>query len=94
MNIYDYLNANEVASYIQSLPSNAIQYLGAQLFPNAQQSGTDISWLKGGQNLPVTIQPSNYDAKASIRERAGFSKHANAAQSKSWTCSTNYHSTV
>lgn len=41
MNIYDYLNANEVASYIQSLPSNAIQYLGAQLFPNAQQSGTD-----------------------------------------------------
>ena len=76
MNIYDYLNANEVASYIQSLPSNAIQYLGAQLFPNAQQSGTDISWLKGGQNLPVTIQPSNYDAKASIRERAGFSKQA------------------
>ena len=27
-------------------------------------------------NLPVTIQPSNYDAKASIRERAGFSKQA------------------
>lgn len=76
MNIYDYLNANEVASYIQSLPSNALQYIGPQLFPNAQQTGTDISWLKGGSNLPVTIQPSNYDAKASIRERAGFKKQA------------------
>lgn len=76
MNLYDYLNAGEVASYIESLPSNALQYLGPQLFPNAQQTGTDISWLKGGSNLPVTIQPSNYDAKASLRERAGFSKQA------------------
>ena len=76
MNLYDYLNAGEVASYLESLPSNAIQYLGTQLFPNAQQTGTDISWLKGGSNLPVTIQPSNYDAKASLRERAGFSKQA------------------
>lgn len=76
MNLYDYLNAGEVASYIEQLPSNALQYLGPQLFPNAQQSGTDISWLKGGSNLPVTIQPSNYDAKASLRERAGFSKQA------------------
>ena len=76
MNIYDYINAGEIASYIQALPSNAIQYLGPQLFPNAQQTGTDISWLKGANNLPVTIQPSNYDAKASLRERAGFSKQA------------------
>lgn len=76
MNIYDYLNASEVAAYIQALPSNALPYLGSTLFPNAQQAGTDISWLKGANNLPVTIQPSNYDAKASIRERAGFSKQA------------------
>lgn len=76
MNIYDYLNAGEVASYIEQLPSNALQYIGSQLFPNAQQTGTDISWLRGGSNLPVTIQPSNYDAKASLRERAGFSKQA------------------
>nr|DAO76981.1 MAG TPA: capsid protein [Caudoviricetes sp.] len=76
MNIYDYLNASEVAAYIQALPSNALPYLGPSLFPNAQQAGTDISWLKGANNLPVTIQPSNYDAKASIRERAGFSKQA------------------
>ena len=31
MNLYDYLNAGEVASYIESLPSNALQYLGTQL---------------------------------------------------------------
>ena len=76
MNIYDYLNANEVASYLEALPSNAIPYIGPELFPNAQQTGTDISWLKGANNLPVTIQPSNYDAKASLRERAGFKKQA------------------
>lgn len=74
MNIYDYMNAGEIAAYIETLPSNSVQYMGAGLFPNKTQSGTDISWLKGGSGLPITIQPSNYDAKASLRERTGFGK--------------------
>lgn len=74
MNIYDYMNAGEIAAYVEQLPSNAVQYIGASLFPNKTQSGTDISWLRGGGGLPVTIQPSNYDAKASLRERTGFGK--------------------
>lgn len=76
MNIYDYINAGEIAAYIETLPSNSVQYIGAGLFPNKQQSGTDISWLRGGGGLPITIQPSNYDAKASLRERTGFGKQA------------------
>lgn len=76
MNIFDYINANEIAAYIQELPSNTEPYLGPFLFPNRNQSGTDISWLKGSEGLPVTIQPSNYDVKASVRERAGFGKVA------------------
>lgn len=76
MNIYDYMNAGEIASYIETLPSNSAQYVGAGLFPNRPQTGTDISWLRGGGGLPITIQPSNYDAKASLRERTGFGKQA------------------
>lgn len=76
MNIYDYMNAGEIAAYIETLPSNSAQYVGAGLFPNRQQTGTDISWLRGGGGLPISIQPSNYDAKASLRERTGFGKQA------------------
>ena len=76
MNIFDYINANEIATYLQELPSNKIAYLGAVLFPKKTQVGTDISWLKGSEGLPITIQPSNYDAKASVRERSGFGKVA------------------
>lgn len=73
-NIFDYVNAKEMAVYIQKLVDNAIPFLGATLFPNDKQLGTDISWLKGKDGLPVAIQPSNYDAKARLREHSGFEK--------------------
>ena len=76
MNIFDYINAGEIAAYIQSLPSNQVPYLGATLFPNRTHTGTDISWLKGSTGLPITIQPSEYDTKATLRERTGFGKVA------------------
>lgn len=34
--------------------------------------GTDISWLKGVNGLPVALQPSEYDVKARMREKEGF----------------------
>ena len=74
MNIFDYVNAPEMAAFITKQTSNAIPYLGKTLFPNKRQLGTDISWLKGADGLPVAIAPSNYDAKATLREREGFSK--------------------
>lgn len=74
MNIFDYINAGEMAAYIEQLPSNEIPYMGTQLFPNKRQEGMDISWLKGSQGLPITIQPAEYDTKASLRERTGFGK--------------------
>lgn len=73
-NIFDYVNAKEIAVYIQKIVDNAIPFLGATLFPNDKQLGTDISWLKGKDGLPVAIQPSNYDAKARLREHSGFEK--------------------
>ena len=76
MNIYDYVNAPELAAYIEEKfrLSNNTPLLGATLFPNERYLGTDISWLKGADSLPVTISPSNYDAKATMRERTSFGK--------------------
>lgn len=76
MNIYDYVNAPELAAYIETKfrTSNSTPLLGATLFPNERYLGTDISWLKGADSLPVTIAPSNYDAKATMRERTSFGK--------------------
>lgn len=71
-NIFDYINAKEMAVYVQKVVDNAIPFLGRQLFPNDKQLGTDISWLKGKDGLPVALQPSNYDAKARLREHTGF----------------------
>ena len=72
INLFDYLNANEIAAYVTENPSNAEPYLAETLFPAKKQLGTDISWLKGAKGLPIALQPSNYDAKARLREKEGF----------------------
>ena len=76
MNIFDYVNAPEMAAYITEKyrTSNQTPLLGATLFPKDVYNGTDISWLKGADSLPVSINPSNYDAKATMRERTSFGK--------------------
>lgn len=73
-NIFDYVNATEIAAYIEHLPTNQVPIFGNQLFPQKKLVGTDISWLKGRDGIPVAITPSNYDAKATLRERTGFGK--------------------
>lgn len=73
-NIFDYVKAEEIAAYIQKETSNQIPYFGETIFPSKKQMGTDISWLTGADGLPIAIQPSNYDAKATLRERTGFGK--------------------
>ena len=73
-NIFDYVNATEIAAYIENLPTNKVPIFGSQLFPQRKLVGTDISWLKGRDGIPVAITPSNYDAKATLRERNGFGK--------------------
>lgn len=72
INLFDYINAQEMAAYILENPNNKIPYLGETLFPAQKQLGTDIAWLKGANGLPIAIQPSNYDAKARLREKEGF----------------------
>ena len=72
INLFDYLNAKEIAAYVTDKPENKEPYFAETLFPAKKQLGTDISWLKGSNGLPIAIQPSNYDAKARLREKEGF----------------------
>ncbi|MRX54838.1 phage capsid protein [Bacillus idriensis] len=72
--IFDLVNAQNVATYYQSNPSNNTPYLGATLFPAKKQLGLDLSWIKGANGLPVALMPSEFDAKATVRDRIGFSK--------------------
>lgn len=70
--IFDYVNAKEIGSYYTNSPYNKMAYLGEALFPAKKQLGLDIKWIKGGQGLPVALMPSNFDTKATLRERIGF----------------------
>nr|MBU5222615.1 hypothetical protein [Vibrio cholerae] len=67
--IFDLVNAPNIATYYQANPSNAIPYLGATLFPPKKQLGLDLSWIKGSNGLPVALMPSEFDAKATLRDR-------------------------
>lgn len=73
-NIFDLVNAKNIATYYLATPSNAIPYLGGTLFPPKKQLGLDLSWIKGSRGLPVALMPSEFDSKATLRDRIGFSK--------------------
>lgn len=72
--IFDLVNAENIATYYQNNPSNQEPYLGATLFPAKKQLGLDLSWIKGSNGLPVALKPSEFDAKATVRDRIGFDK--------------------
>lgn len=74
MNIFDLVNAKEIATYYNNHPSNKIPYLGAILFPSKKQLGLDLSWIKGANGLPVALMPSAFDTKANLRDRIGFER--------------------
>ncbi|MFH5185732.1 major capsid protein [Paenibacillus sp. TAB 01] len=72
--IFDYVTAKSLAAYVTNNPSNDIPYLGATLFPPKKKLGLDLAWIKGARGLPVSLQPSAFDAKATLRDRIGFTK--------------------
>jgi len=73
-NLFDLVNARNIATYYQENASNRIPYLGETLFPARKQLGLDLSWIKGSNGLPVQLKPSEFDAKATLRDRIGISK--------------------
>lgn len=72
--IFDLINARNIATYYEENGSNRIPYLGETLFPARKQLGLDLSWIKGFNGLPVQLKPSEFDAKATLRDRIGLTK--------------------
>lgn len=71
--IFDYVNSNEISAYYQEATQGQLPYLGATLFPAKKQNGLELSWIKAAGGLPVALKPSAFDAKATVRDRIGFS---------------------
>ncbi len=72
--IFDLVNAREIATYYTEAPTLNVPYLGAELFPPERQMGLDLSWIKGSRGVPVALKPSEFDAKATLRDRIGVDK--------------------
>lgn len=77
MKLFDLINAQQIASYwdtLQTQGGNVDPYLGAALFPARKKLGLSLSWLKGAGGLPIALAPSAFDAKAPTRDRIGVTK--------------------
>lgn len=73
MKLSDIFTAEAIALNYTNAASNAIPYLGTGLFPAQKKAGLDLKWLKGHNGLPVSLAPSNFDAKSTFRDRVGVS---------------------
>lgn len=72
MKTIELFNAGALTSQWTTAVSNRIPYLGAGLFTNAKKMGLDLSFILGHKGLPVSLAPTNFDAKSTLRSREGF----------------------
>nr|DAG55520.1 MAG TPA: capsid protein [Bacteriophage sp.] len=73
MKLTDIFTAQAIAANYTEVASNAIPYLGTGFFPSQKKAGLDLKWIKGHKGLPVSLMPSNFDAKSTFRDRVGIS---------------------
>lgn len=73
MRVTDVFNAQSIAAHYTAAASNAIPYYGAGAFPAQKKGGLDLKWIKGHKGLPVSLAPSAFDAKSTLRDRVGIS---------------------
>lgn len=74
MELREFFTPAAMAAYFTEAYSNRIPYLGRALFPARKKAGLDLSWIKGSRGIPVSLMPSAFDAKATFRDRIGFTK--------------------
>lgn len=72
MKLTDVFNAQSIAINYTEAASNAIPYLGTGFFPARKKAGLDLKWIRGHRGLPVSLMPSNFDAKSTFRDRVGI----------------------
>ena len=73
--IYEIFDSKAIAAYWTDVNAHMNDaYIGTQFFPVAKQTGLDLAWIKGKNNLPIALQPSAFDAKATLRDRIGVAE--------------------
>lgn len=71
MKLSDAFNAKAIALNYTTDASNRVPYLGEGLFPAQKKAGLDLRWIVGADGLPVSLAPSVFDAKSTLRDRVG-----------------------
>lgn len=74
LTIYDLVDAKSIAAYVEEIYSNQIPFLGETLFPRKKKVGLDLKWIKGYNQVPVSLMPSGFDAKPTLRDRIGLTE--------------------
>lgn len=72
MILSDVFTAESVAANWTEAASNATLYYGAGLFPAKKKAGLDLKWICGNKGMPVSLAPSAFDTKSSLRDRIGI----------------------
>lgn len=71
MKLSSVYNAKAVALNYTDAATVRTPYLGEGLFPAQKKAGLDLSWITGFNGLPVSLAPSTFDAKSTLRDRVG-----------------------
>lgn len=72
MRLRDAYSAKAIAIAHTEAASNKIPYLGSILFPAKKKMGLDLKWIKTSKGLPVSLMPSAFDTRSTIRSREGI----------------------
>lgn len=73
--IYDLVNAEAIVGYAnETIYSNSLPMLGEALFPRRKKTGLDLAWFRGYNLVPVSLMPSAFDAKPTLRDRIGLTR--------------------
>lgn len=73
-NLFSALDPQVITSKWTDPLSNTQPMIGSALFPAAHKTGLDLSWIKGKNDIPISLMPSAFDAKAKFRDRIGVTK--------------------
>ena len=74
MTIFDLVTSENVRAFYDNAIEqiNGAPYLGEVLFPNDKQLGTTLEYIREQSGLGVELALSNFDAKTTLVDRAGF----------------------
>lgn len=73
--IFEIFDSKAIAAYwtdVNTAMKNPM--IGSQFFPNNKNNGLELAWIKGRNQLPVALQPSAFDTKATLRDRIGVTE--------------------